>query len=115
MKLSRIRKTLVLIIVIASLPLFLLMTNPEHLPLIFLLTPIALVFLIFYKSSMMLIGLYKSNTNVTKQRTMSSLLAALPTLLIVLQSIQQLTYKDVIIVIFLWLMLWWYLLKIDFI
>lgn len=62
----------------------------------------------------MLINAYKSEIPKPKKRIIAGSLAALPTLLIVLQSIQQLSLRDVIIVLVLWLLLSWYLLRLDF-
>lgn len=115
MKLKSFRKTGLIVSSLLALPLFLMFTNPEKLPLPLLMVPILLVFIISYVLMYTILGSLRSAMPKSKRRFIAGVASALPTLLVILQSIQQLTVKDVLIVLGLWVLCVWYLQKIDFI
>lgn len=111
---SRYKKIITFVLLLFSLPLFLAFTDPNQLPLPLLVIPIILFFVIFFSTFYLLVEFVKPNIEKARRRTISSLLAVFPTLLIVLQSLKQLTTVDVLLVILIWVPLTWYLLKIDY-
>ncbi len=110
---KKIQKLVALAVVYASLPLLLLLTDPQKLPLIALVLPVVLIFVICFVTVLLIVRLVRPSTGATKQRVIAFLSALLPTLIIVLQSIQQLSTKDVLIVLSLWLVFVWYMQKVD--
>jgi hypothetical protein len=101
-------------ILVISLPLFLFNTNPNSLPLPLLVVPIVLIFLIIYFVILFIVGKLKREYSKSARRTIAVLLTLFPTLLIVLQSLRQLTLLDLVIILSIFLPLSWYLLKIDY-
>lgn len=86
---------------------FLLVTNPEKLPSVLLIVPPILLFLaVFFtvlEISSLMNGKEEEKANgilpVRRPRIMAGLIAGLPVMLLVLQSIGQLTFWDVVTVI----------------
>lgn len=115
MKLKSFRKTGIIVLSLLALPLFLTLTNPEKLPLPLLMVPIILVFIISYILIDTILAALRPSMLKNKRRFIAGVASALPTLLVILQSIQQLTIKDALIVLGLWVLCVWYLQKIDFI
>ncbi len=111
---KRIKLGAILVIAYLSLPLLLLNTNPSELPLPLLILPIVLIFSICFITALVILKTFRSGMRPAKKRMISVVSAVLPTLLAVLQSIQQLDAKDVLIVLGLWLLLIWYLQRVDF-
>lgn len=97
-----------------SLPLFILTTNPELLPLPLLVAPFILLAASLYMSARLGLRLLVPNLTKARQRLIAMLLAGLPTLLLVLASIKQLTVRDSAIVVGLLVLLVFYLRRIDF-
>ncbi len=111
---SKYKKIITFVLLLLFLPFFLAFTDPNQLPLPLLVVPIVLFFIISFLVFYLLIEFAKPNIEKARRRTISSLLAVFPTLLIVLQSLKQLTAIDVLLVILIWVPLTWYLLKIDY-
>ncbi len=114
MKLVKIKPYLIIGALYLSFPLLLMFTNPENLPLPLLMLPMLLLFVAFLATVLLVLKRIKPEMNRSKRRIIAVLFAVLPTLLIILQSIQQLSARDVIIVFGLWTLLGWYMLRIDF-
>lgn len=95
--------------------LFLGFTNPFSLPLVMLLVPFALLFWLGYSVALLLFILitgHKSGStqhNQTKGRLFAVIFGLITVLFFVLQSINQLTFRDVLIVSGLMLVLGFYL------
>ena len=95
---------------ILFLLLFLLFTSPSRLPLPLLIVPFLLLFAVVFST---VIILSKGGFN-RKNAARASLLAAIPLLLVVLQSLHQLTVKDLLITAGLTVVASYYLSKVDF-
>ena len=111
---KKIKQTVLIGLLVLSLPLFLLTTNPNTLPLPLLVVPILITFLIIYFGILFIVGRLKKDYSKSAKRTISALLALFPTLLVVLQSLRQLTLIDLVIIFLIFLPLSWYLMKIDY-
>ena len=100
-----------------SLPLFLLLTNPQNLPLPLLIMPVVLLFVIIYTTVYLAIfKKYKRLNKLSKTRiyVISGISALIPVLLIVLASIGQFTLRDIVLALVIVVCISWYLLKVDF-
>lgn len=98
-------------------PVFLLMTNPDQLALPLLLVPYILAFLTLFvlgRSFLQSVGLYEKLSSY-KRRIILGSAAFLPVLLLLLQSLHQLTMRDVALVVALGIGTTFYLLRADFI
>jgi hypothetical protein len=114
---GKLRKTLLLIVLYMSLPLFLFLTNPQSLPLPLLILPIFLLFLITYTTIyLILVNKLRKSKRILRTRLIiiSAVVAIVPVLLIVLASIQQFTLRDIILSTVIVICISWYLLKVDF-
>jgi hypothetical protein len=113
----KVLKILLLVCLYLSLPLFLLFSNPQNLPLPLVITPVALLFLIVYVSVYLIFSRkFNKSKRISKTRLfiMSAIVAIIPVLLIVLASIQQFTLRDIILSAVIVIFVSWYLLKVDF-
>ena len=92
---------------------FILMTSPSHLPLPLIMVPFVLIFLIIFYG---IVYIGKSNISSHRRARIirAGVLACIPVLLLILQSIHQLTIKDILITIGLVLLATYYLNKADF-
>ncbi len=100
-----------------SLPLFIFFTNPDSLPIPFLILPVVLLFLIIFASVYFLITKKISRSKrISKTRIyiISGVVALIPVLIIVLASINQFTLRDIMLSSVIVVCISWYLLKVDF-
>jgi hypothetical protein len=117
--LSRInisKNKLILAVLYISLPLLLIFTNPNNLPLPLLILPAVDLFLIIYLSVYILISKIKKPHPVSRTRTViiSGMCALVPVVLLALSSTQEFTAKDIILVTILVIAISWYLIRVDF-
>jgi len=112
--LINLKKLAVLVALWTFLPVFLLLTNPETLPLPLLIVPFLALGITLYKSTSALLHVTAKNIDEKKVRFMSGVMAFFPTLLLVLASIDQLTVRDVAIVLVLVVIAMFYMKRIDF-
>jgi len=84
-----------------------LAVNPNHVPSFFLVIPFILLFTLLLSGILYLLGL--RGVNNKKSIKIASLCASLPILLIVLQSIGQLTIRDVLTVLLLFAISYFYI------
>lgn len=113
----KIRNRTLLILLYLSLPAALFFTNPQKLPISLLILPIVLLFLIIYAIVYLLITKkLKRAKTISKTRiiVISGVCALMPVLLLVLASIRQFTFRDILLAIALLVCVSWYLLKVDF-
>lgn len=98
-----------LIIAAVALALLLFSTDPEHIPSALLIVPFALLFIIFT------IGATRLSRAIGRSRRTSLrlgvLFAGLPCLLLVLRSINQLTLKDALTVLVLFIVTYFYIVR----
>jgi hypothetical protein len=101
---SRKRTKLLLIGGYGGLLLFLTTTDPRRLPIVFLLLPVLWIFINLALTSFFIIrrlGLFSQQENSYKRFGYAVVVAALPTGLLLLNSINQLTLKDIGLIVLL--------------
>lgn len=111
---KQVQKLIAIAALWISLPIFILVTNPEKLPLPMLVVPFLLLFAMLYITASVGLRIIFSTLSNARLRVLSVLIGALPTLLLVLASIRQLTVRDTAIVVGLLVMLVFYLRRVDF-
>lgn len=111
---SQTQKTLVTGITFLLIPMMLFTTNPENLPLPLLMLPFILLFMALYFGSQLVLINLLPNIGRRAVRGVGVALAILPVLLLVLQSISQLTIRDLLITLGLIGLLIFYFRKTDF-
>ena len=111
---NQIQKLTALLLLWITLPVFLLLTNPETLPLPLLVVPFILLLFVIYKTMFLVLKLSFRSFSKNRIRVMAGASALLPTLLLILASIRQLTVRDTAIVIGLLITLTFYMRRIDF-
>lgn len=94
MDLKKHRRKLLLLAIYFSLPLFLAFTNPNNLALPLLVAPFILLFIIFFVTFSALVR----SPNRRKKVLIAATGASVPVLLLIFQSMHQLTIKDVLLV-----------------
>lgn len=107
----RSRDTGFLALLIVGLVLFLLFTSPYELPLFMLIVPFILLALILFKLSKMILMLL--SVSGKKSKFISGAITSLVMLVILLQSIRQLSINDFLIVTALFVGLIFYMRRID--
>jgi hypothetical protein len=110
----RISTRFLLTSVYLVIPVFLLMTNPEKLPLPLLILPFVLLFAALFLTARLLLRRYFANLGGRYNRGLALALATLPVLLLILQSIGQLSIRDLLITAGLLIGLVFYFRKTDF-
>lgn len=95
--------------------LFLMLTNPSQLPSVFLIVPFAAIFACLYLTIMAVVHFFRSEEDETvaglkvrRPRLLAAVIAGFPVLLLILQSIVQLTIWDVIITLVIFLLVYMY-------
>lgn len=95
-KLFRKRKLLIVLLSTISLCLFIFSTDPHQLSASYLLVPPALILLILFESTDLVLGTY-SNMMPAKRHLISMISALGPVMLLLLASLGQLTYRDTVL------------------
>lgn len=117
-RVSKSQKRIGLLILVISLPTFLLLTNPQNLPIPLLIFPplilFSIIFILSYYALSRII-LKRRKYSSRKLMSLSAIAAFIPVLMLVLASIGQFSIADIAIFIVLVFGLSWYLLRIDFI
>lgn len=111
---KQVQKLIIIVLMWVSLPLFILLTNPENLPIPLLVVPFLLLYATLYMSARLSMKYLVPNLTKGRTRLIATLIASLPTLLLVLASIKQLTIRDTAIVVGLLVFLVFYLRRMDF-
>lgn len=109
--LSRTQKFTAYGIASLALPTFLLLTDPTKVPLPILMLPFVWMFLLLFIAVYMGLGL--TALPRLKKRILAAAVGGLPILLLILQSIGQLTIRDTLITVGLILGVGWYIKRID--
>jgi hypothetical protein len=101
-----------------SIVIFLTATNPNKLPSVILVVPFMFFFLAFYASVMVVLASVRDRRRQTiigmqvlRPKIVACLVAGFPVLLMVLQSIGQLTVKDVIMTAIICMISYFYVAK----
>jgi len=106
-----------LFLIYISLPIFLIFTNPQNLPISLLIIPYGLLFVIIYVTSYLLLPKYFPKTfseTRTKKVIMSGVLSFIPVLVFLLTSIGQFNLWDIVLSLLILFLIAWYLLRVDF-
>ncbi len=89
---------------------FFVAVHPDNLPVIFMLVPFILIFFVLYTGINIALRRFLSlKTGV--RRWLALVLSVLPVLLLIIQSITQLTLRDVLLTLAIILILVWYVSK----
>lgn len=102
-------------LVFISLPMFIFLTNPNSLPLPLLILPFFLLFICLFmviKISLLKLGVIRSTR---KASIASGVAASLPVLLLIFQTVHQLSVIDVLVSVCLATLTTIYITKTDFI
>ena len=110
---SALKTVLTPVLILLFLIGFMLITNPNRLPLLLLMVPF-LVFFFFLFYILKSFGKNQSKLRRRQRLIRAGVVASIPVLLLVLQTIHQLTIKDVLITLGLVLLATYYLNKADF-
>lgn len=104
MNVRNILKTL--LICLGLLLVFIIGTRPSDLPPIFLIVPFLLVFIILFLG---FLSIFKwRNVQGARSLWLSLLLAALPAILLAMQSLGQLSWRDTITILFIFIVIYAY-------
>lgn len=106
-------KLMGLSLIVLSLGLFMLFTNPHEVVLPLIILPFIFIGLITYKLVILII-LLRGRSLVYKDRMFPLSIAFMVTCLMLLQSLHQLTWKDSLLVFVFSGLLWLYISKADF-
>jgi hypothetical protein len=107
---------LILLGAFATLILFLLATDPNSLPVGLVFLPLILLYLVLFMSGKFLYDMVITFRGGSSKRTtiFAAIFALIPTLLLVLRSIDQLTVKDLFLLLLLGMVLLFYTSVIKF-
>ncbi len=107
-------QTNLLLLFIATLfvVVFFVFISPADLTLMFVFVPFILIFVILFWSIRTFLDLFFSLTTFRK-RTISLVLSIMPVVMLVIQSVTQLTTRDVVLCLFITLIIVWYVSRID--
>lgn len=111
---KKVQKLTTILLLWISLPTFLLLTNPETLPIPLLIMPFLMVLFAIYRTTNLALGLGPRPMSPKRAKLMSGVIAILPTVLLILASIGQLTVRDSVIIFGLLILLTFYMRRLDF-
>lgn len=109
-----IRKFGLITILFVSGPIFLITTDPQHLPLPLLVLPFMWLFTVLFVGTWLAV---KRRKHISKRQgvMVAGVVASIPVLLAIFQSIHQLSLRDVLLSVGFVLLAAWYVLRADFI
>lgn len=87
--------------------IFFTSVSPEGLPLIYILVPFFIVFILLYATVNMILATFFDISRYQK-RLISLVLSIMPVLLLIIQSITQLTIRDIILCLAITVIIIWY-------
>lgn len=103
------------VLLLAFGPAFMAITSPDKMPLALLIVPFLWAFASIFATTWLLCGLVGSLAVGRRRLILSGVIATLPVLLLVLNSIHQLTIRDLLIVLTIVGLLTLYMSRADFI
>jgi len=106
--LSKFSRPIKVIAVWLALVAWLVSTDPRKLPIVLLIVPFGLLFTAIFLTFSLIISRFLPHTSQAKRRLEAGCIAGLPTFLILLSSVNQLTWRDVALVAFLSIFLLFY-------
>jgi len=108
MKLSNLYTPAKIVGLYLALLLWLSLTDPRKLPIILLIVPFVLLFAAVFMTITLLIRQFLPHMSVTKRRLAAGCISGLPCFLLILSSVNQLTWRDAALVAFLSIFLLFY-------
>ncbi|MEO5627307.1 MAG: hypothetical protein ABIQ89_00230 [Candidatus Saccharimonadales bacterium] len=108
MKFPKLRPLIRVSLVYLGLFLWLSLTDPRKLPIVLLIVPFGLLFTALFMTVSLLIKRFFPGVTQVKRRITSACVAGLPSFLLLLSSVNQLTWRDVALVAFLSIFLLFY-------
>jgi len=114
MSLERIKKYTGYVVLYLSGPVFIALTNPDTLPLPLLVLPFLWLFVVLFVTVRLYLGRL-TRVNARQTALIAGFTATLPVLLVVFQSIHQLSIRDVLLSLGLVVVAAIYMLRADFI
>ena len=91
-----------------ALFLWLSLTDPRKLPIVLLIVPFALLFAAVFMTVSLIVRQFMPRLSVAKRRLAAACVSGLPSFLLILSSVNQLTWRDVALVAFLSIILLFY-------
>jgi hypothetical protein len=91
-----------------ALFLWLSLTDPRKLPIVLLIVPFVLLFAAVFMTISLILKQFMPRLSVTKRRIAAGCVSGLPSFLLILSSVNQLTWRDVALVAFLSIILLFY-------
>lgn len=92
------RPVVILLVSVTLLVALLLFTDPRKVPIIVLLLPFVLLFLVIFESVSLALHRFMPRLSSRKRKIIAATLGGLPCFLLLLSSINQLTWRDVTLV-----------------
>jgi hypothetical protein len=92
--------------------LFFVFFNPNNLPLILFIVPFILVFILIYQTAKLVVKTFFS-LKPQQERIVLLVVSVMPVIMLVIQSITQLTVRDVILCLAITTILVWYGVRIN--
>lgn len=92
--------------------LFFVFFNPNNLPLVLFLAPFILIFVLLYQSVKLTLRTFFT-LQPKQERVVILVLSIMPVVMLVIQSITQLTLRDVVLCLAITVILVWYGLKVN--
>jgi len=108
MKIRKFRSLIRLVLVYLALFIWLSVTDPRKLPIVLLIVPFILLFTALFLTASLVIGRFFPRVSQAKRRLVAGCISGLPSFLLILSSVNQLTWRDVALVAFLSIFLLFY-------
>lgn len=102
-------------LLLVSGPIFLMSTNPQNLPLPLLIVPFLWLFMSIFWVTLYIVRKFTKRLSKSRRVIVAGVFATFPVLLLVFQSIHQLTIRDVVISVAMVCIAAFYLDRADFI
>lgn len=97
---QKFKQIIIIAALYLALAIFLFTTNPNKLPIVLLLAPVALFFLALFLSIRLFLARFSSRLQPAKRNLYALYFAGIPAFLLILSSVDQLTWSDFALVLF---------------
>jgi hypothetical protein len=105
-------------LLVAALALLLALANPQAVPSVLLIVPFVLLFFVIFLSVLQVVGFLRSHDDdkiagfsLRRPWVVAALVAGIPVLMLILQSIGQLTVRDVVTILVLFSVAYFYIAR----
>lgn len=106
--LTKFKRLIKVLLVWLALFAWLALTDPRKLPIVLLIVPFVLLFMAVFMTINLIMARFMPRMSQGKRRTAAACVAGLPSFLLILSSVNQLTWRDVALVAFLSIFLLFY-------